>query len=455
MIDFGSTYTKVTAVDVQAGEIIATGRAYTTVDRDIMQGLDQAVENLLKNAGRELKFTRKLACSSAAGGLRMVAIGLVRDLTVEAANRAALGAGAKILGVYSQRLNQREIAELEQMQPDIILLAGGTDGGNTEVIEHNARALAGAELTAPVVMAGNKSAVDVVCQVLEAGGKEVRVCANVMPELNVLQVEPARQTIREVFMARIVQAKGLARAEQFVEGVLMPTPVAVLEAARLLAEGTPEEAGIGELLVVDIGGATTDVHSIAKGDPTRGGVTLKGLPEPFVKRTVEGDLGMRYSLACLLEQSQTHMDLVGQRDQQHWAEYLAKVQQDPAWLATSAEEAQLETIMAQLATRIAVERHVGHLEIQYTPFGPAYLQHGKDLTQLPWIIGTGGVIVEHANPGRILAQGAACPETPMLLRPQSAQYLVDQEYIMAAMGLLAEIQPRVALKILKSTLTPA
>lgn len=455
LIDFGSTFTKVTAVDAKAGIIVGTGRAYTTVERDIMQGLDQAVANLRQNTGKDLQFSRKLACSSAAGGLRMVAIGLVRDLTVEAANRAALGAGAKILGVYSQRLNRSEIAELEELQPDIILLAGGTDGGNAEVIEYNAGVLAGARVTAPVVIAGNKVAVDQVRQVLVAGGKEVRVCANVMPELNVLNVDPARQTIRDVFMENIVRAKGLDRAEQFVEGVLMPTPAAVLQAAQLLAQGTSEELGIGELLVVDIGGATTDVHSIAKGDPTRSGVTVRGLPEPFVKRTVEGDLGTRYSLASLLEQGKSHGDLFCQRDEQCWAEYLANIQKDPAWLATSVEDAKLETIMAQLATRIAVERHVGQLEVQYTPFGATYIQNGKDLTQIPWIVGTGGVIVEHPHPGMILEHGKFRTETPTLLSPQSAKCLVDQNYIMAAMGLLAEIQPQVALKILKSTLKPA
>lgn len=455
LIDFGSTYTKVTAVDPSVGRIVGTGRAYTTVEQNIMLGLERAIDGLLRSTGQNLTFTKKLACSSAAGGLRMVAIGLVRDLTVEAASRAALGAGAKVLQVYSNRLNDSEIHHLELLAPDIILLAGGTDGGNSDVVVHNARALAQSNLRAPVVMAGNKVAVDQVNEVLVSNNKEVRVCSNVMPELNVLDIEPARQTIREVFMEKIVEAKGLAKAEEFVEGVLMPTPAAVLAAGRLLAEGTEAEPGIGELMVVDIGGATTDVHSIAAGQPTRTGVSLKGLPEPFVKRTVEGDLGMRYSLPTLLEKVNAFPELYESVEAQRWERYLARTQQEPEWLAENELETQLETIMAQVATRIAVERHVGQLEIVYTPFGVAYLQTGKDLTTVPWIVGTGGVIVEHQRPKVILEQARFCQETPMLLKPQQPEYLVDRQYIMAAMGLLAEVEPRVALKILKSTLQPA
>ena len=121
-----------------------------------------------------------------------------------------------------------------------------------------------------------------------------------MPDVNVLNVEPARTMIRKVFIERIIAAKGLKRAEEFVEGILMPTPTAVLKAARLLAPGTPREKGLGDLVVVDIGGATTDVHSVGLGSPGQAGVVRKGLPEPYAKRTVEGDLGIRYNAESIL-----------------------------------------------------------------------------------------------------------------------------------------------------------
>jgi uncharacterized protein (TIGR01319 family) len=98
-----------------------------------------------------------------------------------------------------------------------------------------------------------------------AGNKEVVVSENVMPGIGVLQVEQVRSIIRDLFIKRIIDAKGLKNAERFIDSILMPTPTAVLNAARLLAEGTPNEPGLGELVIVDIGGATTDVHSISIG----------------------------------------------------------------------------------------------------------------------------------------------------------------------------------------------
>ena len=118
---------------------------------------------------------------------------------------------------------------------------------------------------------------------LTAGNKEVVVAENVMPEIGVLKVEQVRLIIRELFIKRIIDAKGLKNAERFIDSILMPTPTAVLNAARLLAEGTPNEPGLGDLVIVDIGGATTDIHSIGLGAPTEAGVIQKGLPEPYVK----------------------------------------------------------------------------------------------------------------------------------------------------------------------------
>ena len=129
LIDFGSTYTKLTAVDIENEEILATSKDITTVEDDIMIGFNKAYETLMeKLKGRDIEFVRKLACSSAAGGLKMVAIGLVPELTAEAAKRAALGAGARVLKVYSYDLTSKEAMEIKNSNLDIILLAGGTDG---------------------------------------------------------------------------------------------------------------------------------------------------------------------------------------------------------------------------------------------------------------------------------------------------------------------------------------
>lgn len=300
LIDFGSTYTKLTAVDMDNEEVIASSKALTTVQSDIMIGFQNAYSILNEKCkDKSIQFNEMLACSSAAGGLKMIAVGLVPDLTAEAAKRAALGAGSRILEVYSHELTLREIRDMIQKKPDIILLAGGTDGGNKDCILHNAKMIAMNIMDVPVVVAGNKKANDEIEEIFTQQGIDYIITDNVMPKLNVLNVEPAREAIRDIFMKKIVEAKGMKGVESFINGILMPTPAAVLNAAKILANGTDEEEGIGDLIVVDIGGATTDIHSIADGEPTKAGVMKTGLQEPYAKRTVEGDLGMRVSAESL------------------------------------------------------------------------------------------------------------------------------------------------------------
>jgi uncharacterized protein (TIGR01319 family) len=205
LIDFGSTYTKLTAVDLEKEEIIATSKDLTTVNTDIMIGFDNAYAKLEKAMdGMDINFVDKLACSSAAGGLKMIAIGLVPELTAEAAKRAALGAGARILGVYSYELSRGEMEEIKSRKPDIILLAGGTDGGNKDCIIHNARLIAENIKDVPVVVAGNKNARDEIEDIFKAAGIYYDATENVMPRLNVINVEPAREVIRKIFMAKII-----------------------------------------------------------------------------------------------------------------------------------------------------------------------------------------------------------------------------------------------------------
>lgn len=455
LIDFGSTYTKVTAVDTFSETVLGTARSFSTVETNIMEGFLRALTELEASAGlRNPPYKYKLACSSAAGGLRMIAIGLVPDLTAEAAKRAALGAGARVTGVFTHELSKTELGKIEGQHPDIILLAGGTDGGNKEVILHNARMLAGSELiVAPVVAAGNKAAADEVGDILSKAGKDVMITENVMPELNVLNINPARETIRKLFLEKIAAAKGLKKAEEFVDRVLMPTPAAVMRAAELLSTGYESESGLGDLMVVDPGGATTDVHSVASGEPTRAGVSLKGLPEPFVKRTVEGDLGMRYSARALLETAGVKRLAKSCRLTAEEVEaHIGQIGRDPGLLCENEMQKLIDDAMAYTAVDIAVERHVGKLDIVYTPFGASHLQTGKDLTEIRYLIGTGGVIVFHPNPGIILKAALFDNARPTELRPITPKTLIDRKYIMAAMGLLAEVDPRAAIRMMKKYL---
>jgi len=141
LIDFGSTYTKLTAVDVESETLLGTAAAYTTIQTDINDGLTEGLKKLEAKIGK-VEFAETYACSSAAGGLRMVTSGLVPELTGEAARLASLGAGAKVVGVYAFQLTEDDLDDIKAAKPDIFLLVGGTDGGNTECILHNAKMLA-------------------------------------------------------------------------------------------------------------------------------------------------------------------------------------------------------------------------------------------------------------------------------------------------------------------------
>lgn len=462
-IDFGSTYTKLTAIDLDNEVILATAKDITTVEDDIMIGFNKAFNKLkteinIKSNFDSINFVNKTACSSAAGGLKMVAIGLVPELTAEAAKKAALGAGARVIKTYAYELNSRELEEIKNTPLDIILLAGGTDGGNKDCIVHNAKMLAEFEIDVPVVVAGNKAASDEVEEILKNAGIDCYITENVMPFINKLNVEPSREEIRKVFMNKIVEAKGMKKAEEFIRGILMPTPAAVLKASEILAAGTDEEDGLGDLIVVDIGGATTDIHSIAKGEPTKPSVMIKGLEEPYAKRTVEGDLGMRYSAIALLEASGTRKIRNYLHDSLKQIDVKAQCQfrhDNIKMVPQSDEEIKFDEAMAKVATELAMTRHCGVLECVYTPMGTMFNQSGKDLTETPYVIGTGGVIIHSLNPKDILKAGNFNEQDPIHLKPMNPKFLVDKTYILSAMGLLAQEYPNTAIRIMKKYLVEA
>ncbi len=453
LIDFGSTFTKIQAIDLAAEEIVAYAQSCTTVETDIMVGLREALD-LLPPKIRNSTFSCKLSSSSAAGGLAMVTIGLIPELSAEAARRAALGAGAKVIRVYSFRLSSRELQELEALKPDILLLAGGTNGGNSEVILENAKKLAQSQVRCPIVIAGNKVAADEVNDILSFSGKTTLVTDNVMPEVNVLNVEPARAMIRKVFIERIIEAKGLKKAEEFVEGILMPTPTAVLSAAQLLSQGTASERGLGDLVVVDIGGATTDVHSIGLGNPVQAGVVCKGLPEPMAKRTVEGDLGIRYNASFILKLCGQERILKNARfSHPDLLQKLQSLSRSVETLPRSEEGRDLDFALAACAAQAAMERHAGTIETLWGPQGQYYVQHGKDLTNIGHLIGTGGIFIHHPQAGEILRKTLFSPEEPFSLRPRDPAIYTDARYCLFAIGLLADRFPdqacRIARKYLK------
>ncbi len=451
LIDFGSTYTKVTAVDVEGERLLGTASSYTTIETDVGDGLKKALAQLAQKTG-PLAFAETYACSSAAGGLRMVTSGLVPELTGEAARLASLGAGAKVVGVYAFQLTEEDLEDILASKPDIFLLVGGTDGGNTECILHNAKMLATLTPSFPVIIAGNRTAARQCRRILE--NWECYICPNVMPKFGTLQIEPTQKQIREIFLNKIVLAKGLSRAAELLSDILMPTPSAVLQALELLAGGCEGESGIGELIAVDVGGATTDVYSIADGMPEQMNTVFKGLPEPYAKRTVEGDIGMRYSIHGILEAA-------GERKISRLSGLsIPRVRQLIAFLAENTEtvpgdDTELEALdfaLASAAVEEAVRRHAGTIQETYTLMGLTYVQEGKNLTQVRRIVVTGGSLIHTRRTETIASHALYSPAQPESLRPKAADVWVDRSYILAAMGLLSGHYPQAALRIMKKEL---
>lgn len=439
LMDVGSTYTKGCWVDTDHVGILAWASAPTTAHTDINHGIQEVMDKL-SIIRPDFTYESMRLCSSAKGGLRMVAIGLVEDLTLKAARMACANAGAKLVGAYSHKLNLQERSQIETLKPDIILLSGGTDGGNEDVVLHNARQLAKLNTPCPILYAGNKSCQDEIREILMEAKKDVRISANVMPTYGVLNVESARDEIRACFLEQIIEAKGLSKLSSIVQDIIMPTPASVLDALSLLAYGTKDEPGLGELMAVDVGGATTDVYSLTSSQAPPLGVQIKGLIEPLIKRSVEGDLGLRISAKHVLDLDAQLSEDLG------LCRYVDEITQE---IHGSSNLAYDESLAAS-CVRIASRRHAGRLEQMYTPTGLETIQYGKDLRNVKTLIGIGGPIVYANEPSRILNQ-VIQTEIEILL-PQTLEFILDKHYILSSLGLLAKTHPAWTLKTMKQHL---
>ena len=451
-VDVGSTYTKLTAIDGEKRQILGTSQAFTTIETDVMQGFQEAFARLTEDREGNLcagfKYDELLVCSSAAGGLKMVALGLVPDLTAKAARTAASNAGAKVVKTFAYEISGSEQQEIFDINPDLVLLCGGTDGGNKEVIIANAKRLVAIDRPFTTIVAGNKSANDDIKAIFDEAGKDVLITENVMPQFNKLNIEPARDAIRQLFISRIIEAKGLNILQSMTPYKIIPTPLAVLHACELLSKGTKTQQGRGDLLAVDIGGATTDVYSMASGEPTVDNTMLKGLPEPWMKRTVEGDLGMRYSLTHVFEQIPGADNSENEYMQQvkAWVELCTA---HPSALAASgSEEEKIEEFLGRSAVAMAVERHCGRVADVFTPLGLMHTLEGKDLMCVPSVIGIGGVLRNSRRPEEILKGSLYDFMHPECTKPRNPKFYLDQKYIFASMGLLRTIDPELAFELL-------
>jgi hypothetical protein len=342
----------------------------------------------------------------------MTVHGLTQRMTAMAAREAALGAGAVVEHTTAGRLRDGDLRRIDEVAPGLVLLAGGVDGGDTETVLFNARRLT--ELTArPIVVYGGNSVVgEEVRELLERAAFRVRVTSNVYPGIDELDIVPARRVIHDAFEEHITHAPGMERLAELVTGRILPTPGAVLLAAEALAET------LGDLVVVDVGGATTDVHSVTDGSPEIAAISTE--PEPHSKRTVEGDLGTYVSahhVALLMSDAERPTEL-------------------PPAIPTTAEETAAAVALTRMATLTAVNRHAGALAHLYTPTGRRTVASGRDLTACRTLIGTGGALTRLPGGAAILGAVRTASGGDRLLPPADARCLLDREYILACCGAL-------------------
>jgi len=452
LADFGSTYTKVRLVDSEEGRLLARAEAPTSIGTDLMEGYASALEAARVAAGGAVEIEHELAVSSAGGGLRVAAVGLVEDLTAAAARQAALNAGARVGTVVAGVLSEEQLDELQAARPEILLFAGGTDGGQAELVLENARRIAARRIGDNVVVACNAEVAPEAAELLRAAGTAAEVAANVMPELGRMEIEPAREAILRVFLEHVIGGKGLSASREFERMVKMPTPEAVLEATRLLARGTPSQPGIGDVMVVDIGGATTDVHSDRTVEVVSPGIEDPLLPPPATLRTVEGDLGLRAGAAGALAADARWIEGESGEEKEAIRQAVSIRGEDPAWIPEDEREARIDGLLAVSCATHALTRHCGTMLLTRGKGGPPTLvRNGPDLREVERVFGTGGVFA-HRDDGRQILEQALARRPPRSLAPRAPEVCVDGSYVLAAAGLLSTHDPEAAMRLLCSQL---
>ncbi|MDR0710206.1 MAG: glutamate mutase L [Spirochaetaceae bacterium] len=442
--EIGSTTTLVNAfTGVNSPEPVFWGQgeaATSVLEGDVRAGLRGAVDDLCRNRGLEsLDYGEMLATSSAAGGLKMTVHGLVYDMTAKAAREAALGAGAVLKMVTSGLLREGDLDEIRAIKPNIIMLAGGVDHGERDTAPANAKSLKALGLRVPIIYAGNIDAQTEIKSIFEGAGIPLYIVENVYPRIDELNVDPARKIIQAVFEEHIIHAPGMEHIRDMVTGPIIPTPGAVMESAKLLY------GEIGDLMVLDVGGATTDIHSVTEGSEEISRMLFA--PEPVAKRTVEGDLGVYVNAMNLVE-------LIGRPELEARLGFplegvLASYKAIPK---NDAETRFVEALTAE-AVRLAFRRHAGHIRFVYGPQGRSSIAEGKDLTQIKYVIGTGGALTRLPGRTGILQSVTRADERLHLLSPpETAGVLVDNDYIMASLGVLSKRRPEAALRLLRRSL---
>ena len=446
--EIGSTTTVVNAfrnIDSENPEFWAQGQAPTSVlEGDVRVGLQGAIDDLCAKKGIDsLEYDEMLATSSAAGGLKMTVHGLVYDMTARAAKEAALGAGGIIHFVTAGKLRRTDLAKIKEIQPNLILIAGGVDYGERDTAIDNAEKIRSLGLKTPIIYAGNienQEEMELIFD--EESGQKLYNVENVYPKIDDMNVEPCRKVIQDAFEDHITNAPGMEHVRDMVNGPIVPTPGAVMQATKLLNEC------IGEVVVIDVGGATTDVHSVCRESDNVARILTA--PEPMAKRTVEGDLGVYVNRMKVIES-------IGEEE---FREKAAKAGFDPdktlesyKAIPKNEDEITMVEILTEEAVMKAVDRHAGQIRYIYGPSGRSTVAEGKDLTPVKYIVGTGGALTRLPHREEIMGRICEYDQTGTKLFPtHHAKIAVDNDYIMASLGVLSVKHREGAIKLLEKSL---
>ena len=444
--EIGSTTTVVnafTGIDTDNPVFWGQGQAPTSVmEGDVRIGLNGAIADLCAKKGIDkLEYDDMLATSSAAGGLKMTVHGLVYDMTAKAAKEAALGAGGIIHFITAGKLRRSDIAKIKEINPNLILIAGGVDFGERDTAIDNAEMIRSMGLKVPVIYAGNienQQEMELIFD--EESGQRLYNVENVYPKIDDLNVEPCRKVIQDAFEDHIIHAPGMEHVRDMVSGPIVPTPGAVMQCTKLLNEY------IGNCIVLDVGGATTDLHSVTEDSDQIARLLVN--PEPKAKRTVEGDLGVYVNKMKVIE------SIGEEKLREELCDIdIDKVLESYVAIPKTEDEIRFVERLTEEAVLKAVERHAGTIRYIYGPSGRSTVAEGKDLTQVQYIVGTGGALTRLPHRVEIMKKILTHNDSGMMLLPgDHAKILVDNDYIMASLGALSMKYKEAAAKLLEKTL---
>ncbi len=461
--DVGSTYTKGAAFALEDGKLtfLARGQHPTTLE-NISDGA-RGAEAEIRAKGVEFApdMVRFSSCS-AAGGLRMVAMGYMPRVTAKAAKEVAMTAGARVMEVVSAD-EPPEFREevLREIKPDIILLSGGTDGGDMANVLENADIICKVHGEGTVILGCNKFAQREAAEKFRAAGIECIRVPNILPTIHELNVKPARIAIHEQFINQITHAKGLQEfRDSLADQTVIPTPGAVLLASELLAKGSYEQEGVGGVILVDIGGATTDIHS-ALPELIDMNIEERGLvvsnEKQFSYRTVEGNLGLRVSATGIPEavgdkavlRAMDHDYGLTPEDVENYVDLLeAHNDHIPA----DEKEACLDRALAACAADVAIRRHAGYYAKEADPVMGimAGAPMGRDLRNVRQVLCVGGIFLHcHGEERENIVRRTFDNPGISLLPLNDPDIWFDEDYILYAMGVLAQHFPEEVLSYMK------